>query len=360
MPIFPATDLRGARLLSHSRMQAAKVCRRLYKYRYVDGLRSVHTATALRMGRAFHDALDLLSKPPSPAEAESGSPRERVWSHVINAYRSGPAPETAEAELDREVEAHTLAALAMAYSWRWEADTLKVVASEIELRVPLADGAAFDAGGKIDRIVQLEDGRLAILETKTTSDDIGPNSDYWARLRMDTQLSHYVLLARAAGYDIQTIIYDVIRKPGIRPKKIEAKHAKQIKETGQYFGVSVTDFSVERETPEMFAARLLDDATTRPEFYFARQEVTRLASDLEEYGAELEMQSEDLAEMEAKGHYFRNTSACLFPSRCAFFNLCVGRWKSGEPIPSGFEVGPTLHPELEPKPEVQSSKEAVA
>ena len=52
-----------------------------------------------------------------------------------------------------------------------------------------------------DRIVRLADGRLALQEYKTTTKDTAPGGAYWARLRLDQQVSRYMLAARAEGLD---------------------------------------------------------------------------------------------------------------------------------------------------------------
>jgi hypothetical protein len=54
-------------------------------------------------------------------------------------------------------------------------------------------------GGKLDVLVRDQDSRALIIEHKTSSEDLGPGSDYWRRLRMDPQISTYFVGARALG-----------------------------------------------------------------------------------------------------------------------------------------------------------------
>jgi hypothetical protein len=90
------------------------------------------------------------------------------------------------------------------YQWRWAGARLEVVATEQAFRVPLVNPATgkatptFELAGKIDGIVRLEDGRLAVKESKTCSEDLGADSDYWRRLRIDHQITLYMLAARRA------------------------------------------------------------------------------------------------------------------------------------------------------------------
>lgn len=57
-----------------------------------------------------------------------------------------------------------------------------------------------------------------IVEHKTANADIGPGSPYWRKLTLDAQCSNYMVGARALGHDPKGVIYDVIRKIGIKPR----------------------------------------------------------------------------------------------------------------------------------------------
>jgi len=146
-------------------------------------------------------------------------------------------PQWADAT-DWAVERETLKALLSGHFWRYgqdpaspdgqrRASDLAFEAVELSFDVPLVNpvtGAlsrAFTLAGKIDGIVRLADGRLAVLEYKTAGEDIAPDADYWLRLRCDGQISLYVLAARALGYDVATVLYDVTRKRTIRLRKDE-------------------------------------------------------------------------------------------------------------------------------------------
>src|SRR5690606_36744924 len=131
--------------------------------------------------------------------------------------------------------------------------------------------------------------RLAIVETKTTADSIAPDSDYWLRLRFNGQLMQYVLAARTFGWDISTVIYDVVRKPAIEPRQIplldaegrkvvlDANGERVLKKDGspRESGDKEKGYTLQTriETPEEFSDRLYQDTLARPDFYFARREV---------------------------------------------------------------------------------------
>ena len=73
-----------------------------------------------------------------------------------------------------------------------------------------------DAGdeywGETDGLVQ-KDG-LYIYEAKTSGmSDIGVGSDYYVKLRMDSQHLLYMWAMREKGVPVQGVLYDVLRKP---------------------------------------------------------------------------------------------------------------------------------------------------
>lgn len=335
-------------LLTHSRTQCAKACLRRHFFQYELGLRPVESSKPLRMGTAVHEGLDRLAK---------GESIGAVMGWVQSAYAT--VPEGFD-PVEWAVEGQTVMRLLSGYAWRWggESDTFDVIATEQQFTLPIVNPATnrstptFLNAGKIDKIVRLRDGRLAVMEHKTTSGDINPNADYWRRLRMDQQVTRYLLAARDLGHDVACVVYDVIRKPQISPRKIPKADLAVIKATGLYHDEACDPAALDgldRETPAMFGARLTSDIVSRPEFYFQRQEIARLDADVEEFRQELWDDQKHLRECQLSNRWPRNTAACLAPFRCSFFDLCSQNWKPEvipvtEP-PTGFIVG-ELHPEL--------------
>ena len=162
-----------------------------------------------------------------------------------------------EVQLLDELQVATLAALLTGYYKCYAHDPIKELRPEQEFQFPLAGSRTFDEAGKIDGLGIHEDGRPLLLEHKTTSDSVTPDSDYWLRLRANNQIMAYVHAARACGHPVELILYDVTRKPCIRQKA--------------------------KETVEEYGERLTADTLERPEFYFARREVPVLDQDLDEF-----------------------------------------------------------------------------
>lgn len=345
--------INGADLLTHSRMQCARTCLKKHWLRYEKAIVRDRQAAPLRLGSAVHLALELRA---------AGKSLDEAVSEATAGYDEIPAwANTDEAVNDWLVERDVVAALIAGYYWRWQDEELEVVANEFQFRIPIVNpetGRAtptFELGGKVDKIVRLADGRLAVMEHKTTGDSIDSGSDYWQRLTIDGQISLYMLAARECGHDVRTVLYDVIRKPSISPRKVTKKDLAEIVATGTWFGQAVAApviqalqaGVIERESPAMFGARLLADMGGRPHFYFARQEIPRLEIDLEAFRQELWDQQRDIRERQLNGRWYRNAAACLNMGRCEYADLCFAGIDVNEHLPSGYTRATTLHPELQ-------------
>lgn len=347
---------RLSNLLTHSRMSSFKTCPRKHQFEYELGFRRDRDAQPLRMGQAVHEGLDVMKR---------GGSLDEACQAVYANYAELPTWANTPDLLDEwRVECQTVVRLLAGWQWRWGTFGLKQVVSEYAFNLPLvnpetgASSRTWRIAGKIDGIVELPDGRLAVLEHKTTSEDLSIDGDYWRRLRIDQQISLYYLAARAMGYEVQTVIYDVLRKPSIAPKIIADLDAAGCKividSTGNRVfkkdgspretGDSEKGYiqKVHRETAEEFGERLSADMAERPDFYFARQEIPRLDADIEQFRYELW----DIGKQIAADRPYRNTSACTMFGRCPYLDVChlkVDR----EMVPAGFIRVTDVHPELE-------------
>lgn len=309
-------------LLTHSRLSTYRTCPRQDYYRYVLGIRHKTKAQPLRMGGAFALGKELWRKGYEPVDAVA---------EAVSGYSDTP-PDFVTPE-EWQVEAETVATLLAGYFWRYADERIEVILSEPTFRMALLNpetgfpSRTFALAGRIDGIVRLADGRLAILEDKLAGQSID-SDDYWQRLRMDGQISMYMLGARYLGYDVETIIYDVSRKPTIRLRQ--------------------------KETPSQYGDRLFEDIGQRPDYYYQRREIPRLESDLQAFLGELWQQARQMAEAQNRAAkldrpeyaWYRNVAwnTCKY---CEYAGPCLDgvRFDPEEP-PSGFvKVEP--HEELE-------------
>ena len=248
----------------------------------------------------------------------------------------------AERDADDVLRA-TATGLMAGYDARWRCDDWQADSLEETFRCPIVNpetgrkSRTFTQAGKFDGIVKyMPDGRKYLLEHKTTSEDLSdPNSPYFRRLAIDSQVSSYLLAHWQNGEKLDGTVYDVIKKPGIRPKKVSAADKKKLLETGQYWGMKIDNEAIDnweynedgdwRETPELFSARLAADTIEHPEKYFARRVVHRLDNEILEWAEELWDTAQDIRDSIRTGKHYRNSGSCMQYNRpCDYLSICSG------------------------------------
>lgn len=311
-------------LLTHSRLSTFRACPRRHWFRYEIGLRPEQQSRALRVGTAFHAAMEAQDLGHDVAAA-------------IDAI----------VDLDPYDKA-MVAAMVVVHGERWSHEVYEVVATEVEFDLPLTNpdtgqpSRLWRLAGKIDRIYRLQSGALVLGDYKTTSEDISSDSDLWLRLSLDQQMSIYVIAARALGYDVNAILYDVVVRPRHRPNLATTPDKVRRKKDGTpYANVRTAD-----ETPEEFAARVADAMRAEPDRYFARHEIARLDQDLDETRAEVWQQQQTIREMQRSGLWYRNPGACVTPWPCDYLSICQTCTQPPAEVPAGFVQLADVHPEL--------------
>ena len=272
-------------------------------------------------------------------------PMDYIENQVRAAYIYG-RPEWVD-KFDWEMECETLIRLFYAYTSHWLSDGAEIISTEEVFNLPIRNPKTgrslkkkrrYRVSGKKDKVVRLRDGRIALREHKTTSDSIDIDSDYWKRVEMDHQITLYYWATQQAGVDVQTVEYDVIRKPGIRPQRATPEDKRKYKADGTlYANQRDTD-----ETPESWGNRLAKDIKSRPDYYFRRMEFPRMRSDVNEFLQEMYDQSKAIGQ----GWNFRNTAACTMPYRCEYLDVCHNGLNLGM-LPQGFVQVENIHQELE-------------
>lgn len=333
--------------LTHSRAATWRTCPRKAYLRYELALRPEVEGEALRIGSAFARAVEADSKGLDVSDAiDAGLP---------DAY-------------DRAL----VAAMFTGHKQRWAGQEIEHVAAELPFDIPLRNPATgyptpcWTLAGKIDRIVRLADGRLALMEYKTTSRDFAPDADYWLALHMDMQLSIYLIAARALGYDVATILYDVTRRPAQRPlavpltdaegckivhgpdgQRVKTKDGKKWRETADAAQGYV--LQTRPETPEEYAGRVAAVMTSDPDRHFARIEIARLDADLDVAAMELWQQQLAYRAAQTAGTpdaFYRNPNACFGSAfACEFLSICRSQGLESR-TPMGFVKVDNVHPEL--------------
>lgn len=233
----------------------------------------------------------------------------------------------------------TIRGLVRGYDSKWGDADYSTISVEEEFRLPIINPSTgkasrtYTQAGKKDGIVRFNPtGKLLLREGKTTSEDIGdPDSTYWRRLVIDSQVSCYVLANWQEGKKLDGTLFDVVKKPGIRPKKLNKGERQQIVVVGEYFGTKVSFDarehvqSKESENAELYEARLASDSITRSDHYFQRRVIPRMDTDILEYAHDAWETANAIREARNTGHFFRNTGACMnWNTPCEFLGICSG------------------------------------
>lgn len=302
------------KLLTYSRLKAYRRCSRYEHLAYVDGWRSTRDGTAAAFGTLWHTGMDAWF-----AAKRDGRP---ALYDAVRAVAGKASDPYAQAMLDAMLDS---------YDARWTDQTYEVVGIEEEFRCPLLHPDTLEPhphwslAGKIDKRVT-EWGRRLPLDHKTTSRDVSPGADYWLTLQMDHQISNYMLGCEALDFPPDGFIYDVARKPALRPLGANSRRS-------------------EPETPEAYGLRIREAIAENPHAYFVRQEIPRIESQLRDFLSDAWQQAETMAEAHAAGRSHRNPESCFAMGRCEFWQVCSAGLRPEE-HPDLYRRLDYVHPEL--------------
>jgi hypothetical protein len=324
-------------VITNSEMKAFRRCVREHHIAYELAIRALGDVESLRFGTLFHTGLE-------------------AWWRALWALQQGVSevpPLTAAIEAitphaEDEYDLVRAGVLLQGYDARWCEDEYEVLAVEVEFRTALINpesGAAsrtFVLAGKLDAIVRRRrDGLVAIVEHKTTSEDIGGDSKYWKRLTLDSQISTYFAGARALGHDIAVCIYDVIGKPKHAPLRATPEETRKYTKAGLLYA----NQRAEDETPDEFRVRLTEVIAEAPERFYDRREVVRLEADERDAAFDVWQTARALREAQVAERWPRNPDGCERYGRlCGYFDVCTGLASLDDP--TRFERVDNVHQEL--------------
>ena len=179
--------------------------------------------------------------------------------------------------------------------------------------------------------------RRLVVEHKTTSSDIGPGSAYWAKLTLDTQVSAYL----GAHEGVEGMLYDVIRKPSLRPYKATPPADRKYTKAGAlYASQREAD-----ETPEEFAVRLRADISEDPNKYYQRGVVVRLPDEAAEAARDTWLVAGSIRESMRLNAWPRNPGACdSYGRTCDYWSVCAGQARLDDN--ALFRTADSAHEEL--------------
>lgn len=314
-------------VLTNSELRTWRLCARRHQFQYRLRRRPRRVAEALSFGTLWHLGLEHWWAATGDGRLAAGLAAMRAESHDPYALA-------------------TCEVMLAAYTALYGEQTLETVCVEQSFEVPLVNpetgqaSRTYRIGGKFDGIAKDGD-RLVVVEHKTAASDIEQGSLYWKKVQtLDTQVSLYLAGARSAGYAVEACLYDVARKPGIRPLKATPEESRKYTKAGAlYANQRLTD-----ETPEGFAARVADDIAERPDRYFARAEIVRLEKDDDGHAYDTWQQAKMMREAELAGYAPKNPDSCSSFGGCPYLPVCSNETTLDDD--SLFRTADTAHEEL--------------
>ena len=382
-------------VLSASAISTLKACPVKYYNRYILGIRPKEDTESLRMGNSWHGGQEIMYLKP---EQECPWCKDQPLQTCPLCLGTGKIDDPLDAMVRwmnsrydtlfpgmpreaKEIERSTILHALFAYRYYYERQPVDVITTELPFRIPLIDPRTRKAipgvviGGKLDKLITFAN-TPSVMEHKSTSDDLAPESGYWGHLRLDTQSTIYLYACQrlqADGllepYGIKTtdlpvgsVLYDVWRKPQIKPKKLSQADTAAFVESGKYFD---RDFEIEtigepdhpftidgepcegerlksgapviRETPDMFGSRLFDEIQQQPDRYFARRLLTRTSEEIERFEWELFSLYQSIASHIESDSWFHNEHQCDSYGHCDYCQFCfTGQTLDPKKLPAGF------------------------
>jgi hypothetical protein len=267
------------KILTSSEIRTWDSCRKKWWFRYHEELVPGRGQKTLSYGRAVHAGLEAHYTAKNPQEAIQANLDEAsgAWLAEDSLYVSAEASALVKKYAERDP--------VVALGHRVEGVERQF---KVSLRTPSGRRwSAIAFHGRVDLTTRDSYGNLWIWDHKTSASALRPQ---W--LPLNDQMGFYCWAASQGGETPVGIIYNLIRKPSIQPRKGE--------------GV------------DEWQDRLLADIDLRPEFYFQRAEIVKSAKDLSGIEADLW----EIAHTIGAGRTYRNPGACQLMG-CAYTDLCT-------------------------------------
>lgn len=338
-------------IVTKSRLAAFATCQRLHDLTYNQGYRSIAPRELADFGSLFHAGLDawwgahIGGVSPLPGMALQQALLGLAF------YRSTQAPAIDDAAM---AKAELLMA---AYDARWASSMCEweVLGVEVEFMVVLPGRKRLRISGKLDKLLRKRiDGTIWFAEHKTTGADLRAGSTYWQRLRLDPQVSIYHIGVRELGYEPAGCLYDVIDRPDQRPLlATPTELRKYTKATAKEPSRLYANQRDADETLGEFKERMAVLIAKEPEAYFARGEVIRLESEIEESLQDVTEMALQIRTGPLTGVSPRNPDACFKWNRPCDFHEACSSLVSLDDVTRFVRLA-NVHPELNGAKEIAS------
>lgn len=215
------------RVYSYSQIEAFRRCEAFYRHSWVRKIELRRRQSFFIWGEAYHAFLENWY-----AHKNLDLSLKAIHDVFMNVDMSMATAD----EVDKmRVQQAQVEGVAEAYPHIFKDDDFAEVMPEQQFFVEVKGGErTIGYTGKIDMLVKDEEGKWWVFETKTGAYGT-VNADYYKTLGFDGQIVGYSVLAELAlGIKIHGIMYNIIQKPLIRPKKRPpetlAEYRKRVKE----------------------------------------------------------------------------------------------------------------------------------
>ncbi len=291
------------RYISLSEITTYLRCREEHRFAYADGIRAKKSAMTLDFGTVLHAA------------------RAEFW-RSGEARRIGKALDDAadSVGVDR-FERVRAEVMISGYTARWWREQKEILTLGVEepffLQRHPENADPYTLIGAVDSYGR-KDGRDFVSEFKTTSSDIEPGSDYWARLSIDWQVSLYALAMRQRGV-AGICLYDVARKPERMPLKATPVEKRRWTSKGELYAKQRD----KDESEDEFRTRLVEEISAAPESYYGRTMVVRLEDELDRVARDVDTIAADIFRSEPGVSQPQTSESCRrYGSLCGYFPVC--------------------------------------
>jgi hypothetical protein len=301
--------------LTNSAATCWRTCRRKYLYRYERPIEPITQSRshALRFGSLYHAGLEEWFRSRDLVRVE----------RLLQAQCAGR-----EHEDESLIAYHMARMMIEGYVLRWarEDERIACCAPEVDFKVPIVNprtGRAsrrFTHRGKLDLPLLDTAGQVVLMEHKTA---VAVDGHYLSKLWSDSQITGYTAALRDMGFDVREVVYDVVRKPGIKLGKNESvdDYARRLAELYVY-GISAGKCKRRKaETDDEWWARRRADGV--PVDMYFREQVIIGDRQIEEWRADLWDVTQEILWARQHGRWPRSTARCHDWHRvCEYAPIC--------------------------------------
>lgn len=285
-------------VLTHSKRQAFRACRRAYYYRFEQRLVPRIERSVKRRGTAFGLILQKLAEAEMAEQVDIQPSPDTVVDLALGDYYHDQNPNSQEEADELEFEMAALYALALRYVEIYGLAGRREISYERALVNPKTGRASrsFLLGGKIDGIRVIGPERALVIEDKLVSQITKTTIE---NLPLDEQTSEYVdaLLWRGWSGEAE---FRWTRWPSIKRKK--------------------------DENLAQFVERFIADLHEREDFYFVKESLLFPTDQLDDFRRERWQIAKDILECRRSGRWYKNPTRCdIYRGGCQYSPLCLNR-----------------------------------